>query len=195
MKKSLIWTVVGVAVIGIGVPAYAAVQTTKPLPSITTVKTIVEDVKGNCDEAEHANDPGCAAVATPVTPVTQPTRPNVSVDDSTHDNRDDNGDDNGVDNSTHDSLDDNGVDATTNSIDDDDAATHDAGDDNGVDATTNSIDDSTSNSVEDITGPCDEAEHANDPRCTGAAAAPVTSVDDSGHHTGGDDSGHGGSDG
>jgi hypothetical protein len=205
MKKSLIWTAVGVAVIGIGVPAYAAVQTTKPLPSITTVKTTVEDVKGNCDEAEHANDPRCAAVAAPATPVTQPTRPNVSVEDSTHDSMDDNG----VDNSTHDSLDDNGIDATTNSIDDDDAATHDAdddnGDDNGIDATSNSIDDSTSNSVEDISGPCDEAEHANDPSCAGGAAAPVTSVDDnpapvggvddSGHHNGGDDSGHGGSDG
>ena len=92
------------------------------------------------------------------------------------------------------SIDDNGVDVTTNSIDD-----------NGVDVTTNSIDDSTSNSVEDISGPCDEAEHANDPRCTGGAAAPATSVDDnsahgggvddSGHHNGGDDSGHGGSDG
>ena len=188
MKKSLIWTAVGVAVIGIGVPAYAAVQTTKPLPSITTVKTTVEDVKGNCDEAEHANDPRCATVAAPATPVTQPTRPNVSVEDSTHN-----------------SIDDNGVDATTNSIDDDDTATHDAGDDNGVDVTTNSIDDSTSNSVEDISGPCDEAEHANDPRCTGGAAAPAASVDDnsgqgggaddSGHHSGGDDSGHGGSDG
>ena len=25
---------------------------------------------------------------------------------------------------------------------------------------------------EDVSGPCDEAEHANDPRCTGAAPAP-----------------------
>ena len=38
------------------------------------------------------------------------------------------------------------------------------------------------NSVPDISGPFDEAEHANDPRCTG--------VDDSGHD-GSDDSGHG----
>ena len=54
MNKTLIWSAVGIAVIGIGVPAYAAVQTTKPLPSITTVKTTVEDVRGNCDEAEHS---------------------------------------------------------------------------------------------------------------------------------------------
>jgi hypothetical protein len=32
---------------------------------------------------------------------------------------------------------------------------------------------------EDLRGPCDEAEHANDPRCTGVAGtAPVTTVDD-----------------
>jgi uncharacterized membrane protein YgcG len=73
---------------------------------------------------------------------------------------------------------------------------------------------STSNSVEDISGPCDEAEHANDPRCTGQSTADDSSGrrqgggdgngrhggggDDSGHHGGGgDDSGHhgGGSDG
>jgi hypothetical protein len=62
---------------------------------------------------------------------------------------------------------------------------------------------------EDLRGPCDEAEHANDPRCTGTAAAPATTTirtdddrrgsnrgpgggrdDGSGHH--GDDSGHSG---
>jgi hypothetical protein len=61
---------------------------------------------------------------------------------------------------------------------------------------------------EDVRGPCDEAEHANDPRCTGAAAA--TGADDdpgsnsgpgSDHRGGHDDpggrednSGHGGGD-
>ena len=56
---------------------------------------------------------------------------------------------------------------------------------NGRTASTTTV---TSNSVEDISGPCDEAEHANDPRCTGAAAGSGT--DDSGHHSGNDDSGH-----
>ena len=50
---------------------------------------------------------------------------------------------------------------------------------------------------EDLRGPCDEAEHANDPRCTGAAAADDRGaddgVDDNGHH--GQNSGHGGDDG
>ncbi len=32
--------------------------------------------------------------------------------------------------------------------------------------------------VEDISGPCDEAEHANDPRCTGVGAANPTAGDD-----------------
>jgi hypothetical protein len=33
---------------------------------------------------------------------------------------------------------------------------------------------------EDISGPCDDAEHANDPRCTGVAAPPASRVDNSG---------------
>jgi hypothetical protein len=48
---------------------------------------------------------------------------------------------------------------------------------------------------EDISGPCDEAEHANDPRCTGAATDDRDD-DNSGPGSGGDDdrddnSGHG----
>jgi hypothetical protein len=57
---------------------------------------------------------------------------------------------------------------------------------------------------EDLRGPCDEAEHANDPRCTGAQADDRRAdhdrsgpnrgpEDDSGH--GGDDSGGGGNSG
>jgi len=54
---------------------------------------------------------------------------------------------------------------------------------------------------EDLRGPCDEAEHANDPRCTGAA--PAGASDDRSGHSGRDDSGrddggnsgHGGDDG
>jgi hypothetical protein len=178
MKKSLIWIAVGAAVIGVGVPAYASVQTSKPQPSITTVKTTVEDISGNCDEAEHANDPSCTGAAAPVN----------SVDDNSGRGR--GGDDNGND-TTENSIDDND-DATENSIDDNDDATENSIDDN--DVTENSIDDNdvTENSIEDISGPCDEAEHANDPRCTGAAA-PVNSVDDSSGRDGNDDSGRGGS--
>jgi hypothetical protein len=41
---------------------------------------------------------------------------------------------------------------------------------------------------EDVSGPCDEAEHANDPRCTGAAVP--NRADDSGDHSGRGSSGH-----
>ena len=43
--------------------------------------------------------------------------------------------------------------------------------------------------MEDISGPCDEAEHANDPRCTGAGLADDRGGDDDRH--GGDNSGPG----
>jgi hypothetical protein len=42
------------------------------------------------------------------------------------------------------------------------------------------------NENEDLRGPCDEAEHANDARCTGAATTPED------HHGDGDRSGRGG---
>jgi hypothetical protein len=42
---------------------------------------------------------------------------------------------------------------------------------------------------EDLRGPFDEAEHANDPRCTGAATAPAAVDDDIADDRGGDNSG------
>ena len=45
---------------------------------------------------------------------------------------------------------------------------------------------------EDLSGPCDEAEHANDPRCTGAATAPAAG-DDVADDRGDDNSGSGSS--
>ena len=62
----------------------------------------------------------------------------------------------------------------------------------------------TNEAGEDVRGPCDEAEHANDPRCTGAAPAPAAGDDDladdnsgpgstsSGRDGGEDDGGHSG---
>ena len=47
---------------------------------------------------------------------------------------------------------------------------------------------------EDLRGPCDEAEHANDPRCIGAATAPAAVDDDIADDRGGDNSGPGSSD-
>ena len=45
---------------------------------------------------------------------------------------------------------------------------------------------------EDVSGPCDEAEHANDPRCIGAAPAPAAAEDDA-DDRGDDNSGPGSS--
>ena len=44
---------------------------------------------------------------------------------------------------------------------------------------------------EDVSGPCDEAEHANDPRCTGATAPQTQADDDGPNHDAGDDRGNG----
>jgi hypothetical protein len=47
---------------------------------------------------------------------------------------------------------------------------------------------------EDLRGPCDEAEHANDPRCNGTATAPAARDDDAAaDDRGGDNSGPGSS--
>jgi hypothetical protein len=65
----------------------------------------------------------------------------------------------------------------------------------GTTETTTTPDDDGARGV-DISGPCDEAEHANDPRCTGVqpGAAPGAVVDDDrGRGRGGDD--HGGNSG
>ena len=126
MKKSAIWTTAGIATVGFGVPAYAAissphevkqiaptpvvtvpttedsatvtslddskvtvVSTPASLPTISltvnSTSNSVEDVSGNCDEAEHANDAACAGGATPVDNSTHTSvddNPHTSVDDS-----------------------------------------------------------------------------------------------------------------
>ena len=96
MKKSLIWTTVGATVIGFGVPAYAAVQSSKPQPRIITVvatatKTTIDD-NGVDATTNSIEDNGVDATTNSI-------------------------DDNGVDPTTN-SIDDNGVDATSNTIDD-----------------------------------------------------------------------------
>jgi hypothetical protein len=51
-------------------------------------------------------------------------------------------------------------------------------------AATTTVADEVENEVEDVSGPCDEAEHANDPRCSGDAA--TTGDDRSGSNHGSD---------
>jgi hypothetical protein len=175
MKRHLIWNIAGTAAIGLAVPAFAAVG-----PGATPDDNGTPgEVRGNCDEAEHAGDPDCLTVAVPapaaaVTPATAATI-QVTVPSSTKPAT--------VPSNT---VPDNTVPAGTapaNTVPDN--------------TTVGTAPSNTVNSVPgDISGPCDEAEHANDPRCTGAVQSDDNSGhdggdDDSGHHSGGDDdSGH-----
>ena len=152
--NKLLLVLATVLAVGVGVAVAAGTNGGSSSDPATTVV----DVKGPCDEAEHANDPECAGAQVP--------------------------EDNDVDEQGGDANDDRGRDHA-----EDDAVADD--DDQG----------------EDISGPCDEAEHANDPRCTGAGAGDddqgenedgdnsgpsANSGPGSSHDEGDDDSGHGG---
>lgn len=153
MKKSVIWIAAGVAGIGLGIPAHAAMSPQHDAPRSKTQTTVatIPDVAG---------DDTATTVVSTRPPVVSATTPNT-VEDSTHDS---------VDDSTHNSID-------------------DSADDNIVVTT--------ANTVEDVSGPCDEIEHANDPRCSSGPSAPsAPSVDDNSGRDGGghgsdDPSGHG----
>jgi len=159
MKKSLIWTAAGVAVIGISAPTFAA-HRADDRPVVTTPANTV-------------------ASTTPATNSISP----VTVN-SFEDNPAKALDDNGVD-TTVNSIDDNGVDNTVTSVDDNgvDAADHDANDDNGVDNTVTSVDDNGAddNSATDVSG-------ADSARDIAEAGTQHSGNDDSGRHGGSDDS-------
>src|SRR6478735_1916710 len=124
MNRRLIGVIAGVSVLGLGVPAFAAARGGGRTPKDNNVPG---DVRGNCDEAEHATDAECLDADPSATTilVTTTAAPETTA-------------------------------APTSSIDDDeddDAAT------STVPATAETV-----TTVEDISGPCDEAEHADDPR-------------------------------
>src|SRR4051812_467626 len=121
-----------------------------------------------------------------------------SVDDSTTSSVDDSTS-SSVDDSTSSSVDD----STSSSVDDSTSSSVDDDATEATEATENSVDD---DAVDDVSGNCDEAEHADDPECAGTAAAGTVAdnsgpgnteqdnsgpgnADDSGHHNGGDDAG------
>jgi hypothetical protein len=183
MKRHLIWIIAGAAAIGVAVPAFAAVQ-----PARTPDDNgIPGEVRGNCDEAEHAGDPECLVVTVPATSKVTVSIPSVPTTAS----------------ATAGTVPANTVPANTvpsNTVPDNTVPSSTVPSSTVPSSTV--PDNSVANSLPgDISGPCDEAEHANDPRCTGAAP----SDDDSGGHSGGDDdssghdsdddsSGHGGGD-
>ena len=103
-KKGIIG-VASAAVIATGAIAAFAANGTQPAPQPTTSV----DVKGPCDEAEHANDPRCDGTQAPED------RPGTGVDAANddgpdHEANDDNGGVNGAndDGPDHDANDDNG---------------------------------------------------------------------------------------
>jgi hypothetical protein len=185
MKRHLIWIIAGTAAIGLAVPAFAAVQ-----PAATPDDNGVPgDVRGNCDEAEHANDAECLTVTIPAAPAATPTTTQITAPSTS---------------APANTVPSNTVPGNTvpsNTV---------AGNTVPSNTVAGTVPDNTvANSLPgDISGPCDEAEHANDSRCTGSSPTVGDNSgpgsDDSGHdndddnsgHDGGDDdsSGHGGDD-
>ena len=58
MKRHLIWIIGGASVLALGVPAFAAARS----DGSPDDNGVPGEVRGNCDEAEHANDLDCLAV-------------------------------------------------------------------------------------------------------------------------------------
>jgi len=128
-------------------------------PTRTAPVSSIGDLRGNCDEAEHAGDPECAGVAgaaTSTTAVPTTAAPTTAVPTT--------------------AVPPSAPAPTATPSTPPAARPRAVAPDPGV----------------DVSGPCDEAEHANDPRCTGGLGAPGSGRhhggrDDSGHHRGGDD--------
>ena len=64
MNRRLIGVIAGISVLGLGVPAFAAARGGDGTPEDNDVPG---DVRGNCDEAEHADDPECLGDPTTTT--------------------------------------------------------------------------------------------------------------------------------
>lgn len=186
VKRHLIWIITGVATVGLAVPAVAAMQSTSAADDDGTPG----DVRGNCDEPEHADDRECLTVIVPARAVTTPTTassvsaPRPSAPSTTTPAS--------VPSAPPSTTPASGsvVDGrgTANTV----PVSTVAGSGLEVATTGSSVPTAVPG---DLSGPCDEAEHANDPRCAGSA--PV--ADDTSGHGGDDDgdddrSGHGSDD-
>jgi hypothetical protein len=172
MNKSLIWIAAGVAGIGFGIPAYAAMSSNNTSPTIAPATTVVStpSVVSVPRSATLPSTPGTPATPASVVSVPVAMAPVVS---------------------TATAAEDTSGSCTEPAHATDDRCTGVAGPDVSSD--------STATSVEDVSGSCDEPEHINDDRCTGTGGGTVTDdhsgqsnsghgADDGTHH-----SGHGGS--
>jgi hypothetical protein len=168
MKKSLIWITAGVAGIGFGIPAFAAMSPQNDRP-VTTTPTVVSAPEHPAGDDSATSLPSTRAVISIPTVTAATLAPLVTTANSIED----------VSGSCSEPGD-----AT------DDRCT-------GVDSSDDTVN-ATENSVDDLSGPCDEAEHANDLSCSASSAVTSTDDQsgrgDSGH--GGEDDGahhgHGG---
>ena len=171
MNRHLIWIIAGTSVLGLGVPALAAARS----DGTPDDNGVPGDVRGNCDEVEHANDPGCITVLAPspttgsivvTVPSTSPSTIPINTTPS-----------NTTPSNTTPS---NTTPSNTNpgnAIPSNTAPSNTAP---GNTAPGNTMPGTSvaNGSPVDVSGPCDEPEHAADPRCTGTGA-----VDDSGHRS------------
>ena len=164
MKRHLIWIIAGTAVLGLGIPAFAASRS----DGTPDDNGVPGDVRGNCDEAEHANDPDCASAIAPgpvvvTVPSTSPvtTTPDNTIPDATVTS-------NTVPSNTvpSNTVPSNTVPSntvTSNSAPGSSVPSTTAPDDT-VLANTVLANTVAGGGVVDVSGPCDDLEHVNDPR-------------------------------
>jgi hypothetical protein len=186
-KKLVLVTAAGVAIV---LPAAAFALSTfgvdvSTVPFRSTAG--VADVKGNCDEPEHANEPRCQlpqapedrpvtgsgvtpanpaqpnqanGAATPATPASQGAQ-NAAVAGDVKGNCDEPEHRNEPRCQLPQAPEDSGTTGATRPARPSSTSTPAPG------ATSTGSSASTATSGEDVSGPCDEPEHANDPRCNG----------------------------
>ena len=61
MNRHLIWTIAGLAALTVAVPTIAAARDA----GTPDDNGVPGEVRGNCDEAEHASDPECISIVVP----------------------------------------------------------------------------------------------------------------------------------
>ena len=144
MNKSLIWITAGIAGIGFGIPAFAAMSPQNDHP-VTTTPTVVSTPEHPAGDDSATSLPSTPAVISIPVVTAAANAPLVTTANSIED--------------------------VSGSCSEPGEATDDRC--TGVDAS-DDTNDATVNSVEDISGPCDEAEHANDPSCSGSGAVTST---------------------
>ena len=153
MNRHLIWIIAGTSVLGLGVPALAAARS----DGTPDDNGVPGEVRGNCDEAEHANDPDCLRVLVPapttgpIVVTVPPTSPSTIPSNTTPSNTT-------PGNTTPGNT-------TPGNTTPGNTAPSNTAPSNTAPGTSVA-----SGSPVDVSGRCDEPEHASDPRCTGVGA-------------------------